>query len=144
MSETTRWPGLARAGRPPRIGPRRPARIGPRRAARIGPRRAAAVAAALLVAVPLTGPPTLARAATGLPATARYHAQPQRKPPRAGAAAQAGQTGAGQASPVIAGPGLAGRGIMVRYPAHAARRLPSVVCGAAPWSAGPSWSAGAS
>ena len=108
-------------------GPGGPAaRIGPRRPARIGPRRAAAVAAALLVAVPLTGPPTLARAATGLPATARYHAQPQRKPPRASAAAQAGQTGAGQASPVIGGPGLAGRGIMVRYPAHGARRLPSV------------------
>ena len=117
-------PGPGGPGRPGRAPPGR--RAGPRRAARAGPRRAAAVAAALLVAVPLTGSPALARAATGLPADARYHAQPQRKPPRAGAAARADQTGAGQASPVIGGPGLAGRGIMVRYPSHGARRLPSV------------------
>jgi serine-type D-Ala-D-Ala carboxypeptidase (penicillin-binding protein 5/6) len=94
---------------------------------RAGARRAAAVAvAALLAAVPLTGPPTLARAGTGLPAGARGHARPQRTTPGAGAAGRAGQAGAGEDSPVIGGPGLAGRGIIVRYPPRAARRLPSV------------------
>jgi D-alanyl-D-alanine carboxypeptidase (penicillin-binding protein 5/6) len=110
VSETTRWPGPARAGR----------------AARIGLRRTATAAAALLVAVPLADSPALARAATGLPAAARYHAQPQRKPPGAGAAARAAQSGTGQDHPVIGGPGLAGRGVIVGYPAHGARRLPSV------------------
>ena len=86
----------------------------------------ATTAAAFLVAVPLAGLPALAQAATGLPAAARYHAQPQRTPPGAGAAARAGQSGAGQDTPVIGGPGLAGRGILVRYPARGARRLPSV------------------
>src|ERR1700722_11446329 len=58
---------------------------------------AAAAAAALLAVLPLPAPP---------------------------AAAGARSTVVG--GPVVGGPELAGRGIVVHYPAHGARRLPSV------------------
>ncbi|HEX9357733.1 MAG TPA: hypothetical protein VF933_28445 [Streptosporangiaceae bacterium] len=82
--------------------------------------------------VPLAGPPALARAATGLPAGARDHAQPQRTPPGAGAASRAGQASAGEDSPVIGGPGpaddlgreAAGRGIVVLLRRRAGRGTP--------------------
>jgi serine-type D-Ala-D-Ala carboxypeptidase (penicillin-binding protein 5/6) len=88
-------------------------------------RGAVATAAALLALAPLAGPPALAQAATGLPAGATHREIPQRTP--AGSAAPArgvGRTGGGTA--VVGGPELAGRGVIVHYPAHGARRLPSV------------------
>ncbi len=116
-------PGLTRGGWPARM-----------RHPRTG---AVAAAAALLVVVPLTAPPALAGAATGHPAAAAHLAQPQRTPPGASAADQAqgvseGSGGAVAGGPVgkgtaVGGPELAGRGIIVHYPAHGARRLPSVL-----------------
>ncbi len=87
----------------------------------------AAAAAALLALAPLAAPPALARAATGLPAGAAHREFPQRTPSGAAAPARArgvGRTGAGAA--VVGGPELAGRGVIVHYPARGARRLPSV------------------
>jgi D-alanyl-D-alanine carboxypeptidase (penicillin-binding protein 5/6) len=90
-------------------------------------RGAVATAAALLVLAPLAAPPALARAAIGRPAGAAHREIPQRTP--AGAAAPArtrgvGRTGVGSA--VVGGPELAGRGVIVHYPAQGARRLPPV------------------
>ena len=135
-------PGQARAGRM-----RRP---------RTG---VVAAAAALLVVVPLAGPPALAVAATRQQAATSRLTQPQRTPPGASAAAQAGGARARARGPAlkgtavkgavvkgsvarspmggatvagervantVGGPELAGRGIIVHYPAHGARRLPSV------------------
>jgi serine-type D-Ala-D-Ala carboxypeptidase (penicillin-binding protein 5/6) len=68
---------------------------------------AAAAAAALLAVLPLAAPP----AAAGARSTA------------AGGTAAGGTVAGG---PVVGGPELAGRGIVVHYPAHRARRLPSV------------------
>jgi D-alanyl-D-alanine carboxypeptidase (penicillin-binding protein 5/6) len=96
-----------------------------------GPLRArrgsVAVVAALLALAPLTAPPTLAQAGTGRPAGAAYRQIPQRTPPGDGPPAGAGcggRTGGGTA--VVGGPELAGRGVIVHYPASGARRLPSV------------------
>jgi D-alanyl-D-alanine carboxypeptidase (penicillin-binding protein 5/6) len=92
-----------------------------------GRRSAVAAAAVLLALAPLAAPPALARAATGRPAGAGHGQIPQRKPPGAAAPPRAhwvGRTGAGGA--VVGGPELAGRGVIVHYPAHGARRLPSV------------------
>jgi serine-type D-Ala-D-Ala carboxypeptidase (penicillin-binding protein 5/6) len=108
VNETTGSQGALRAGQPGRM----------RRARTV----VAAAAAALLAVLPLAAPPALARAATGHPVAASRHTAPQRKPP--GASAPAGSTVAG--GPVVGGPELAGRGIIVHYPAHGARRLPSV------------------
>ena len=90
-------------------------------------RGAVATAAALLALPPLAAPPALARAATGRPAGATHRAIPQRTPSGAAAPARArgaGRTGVGTA--VVGGPELAGRGVIVHYPAHGARRLPPV------------------
>jgi serine-type D-Ala-D-Ala carboxypeptidase (penicillin-binding protein 5/6) len=90
-------------------------------------RGAVATAAALLALAPLAAPPALAQAATGLPAGAAHREFPQRTPSGAAAPARArgvGRTGVGTA--VVGGPELAGRGVIVHYPAHGARRLPSV------------------
>jgi serine-type D-Ala-D-Ala carboxypeptidase (penicillin-binding protein 5/6) len=115
---------------------------GPLRAGQLGRMRrarttAAAAAAALLAVLPLAAPPALARAATGHPVAASRHTAPQRKP--SGASAPASSTaadgliadstvagGPAAGGPVVGGPELAGRGIVVHYPAHGARRLPSV------------------
>jgi serine-type D-Ala-D-Ala carboxypeptidase (penicillin-binding protein 5/6) len=92
-----------------------------------GRRSTVAAAAALLALAPLAAPPALARAATGLPAGAAHREIPQRKPPGAAAPPRArwvGRTGVSGA--VVGGPELAGRGVIVHYPAPGARRLPSV------------------
>jgi D-alanyl-D-alanine carboxypeptidase (penicillin-binding protein 5/6) len=72
-------------------------------------RGAVAAAAALLAAAPLAAPPTPARAGLGRPVVG---------------STVAGSTVAG--STVVGGPELAGRGVIVHYPAPGARRLPSV------------------
>ena len=80
----------------------------------------------MLALAPLTAPPALAHAATGLPGAA-HREFPQRTPSGAAAPARArgvGRTGVGTA--VVGGPELAGRGVIVHYPAPGARRLPSV------------------
>jgi D-alanyl-D-alanine carboxypeptidase (penicillin-binding protein 5/6) len=90
-------------------------------------RGAVAAASALLALAPLAAPPALARAATGQPAGAAFREIPQRTPAGAAAPARArgaGRTGVGTA--VVGGPELAGRGVVVHYPASGARRLPSV------------------
>jgi serine-type D-Ala-D-Ala carboxypeptidase (penicillin-binding protein 5/6) len=92
-----------------------------------GRRSTVAAAAALLALAPLAAPPALARAATGLPAGAGHREIPQRKPPGAAAPPRARWVGrAGVGGPVVGGPELAGRGVIVHYPAPGARRLPSV------------------
>ena len=73
---------------------------------------AAAAAAALLAALPLAAPP----AAAGARSTVAGG-------PVAGGPVAGGPVAGG---PVVGGPELAGRGIVVHYPAHGARRLPSV------------------
>jgi serine-type D-Ala-D-Ala carboxypeptidase (penicillin-binding protein 5/6) len=78
---------------------------------------AAAAAAALLAVLPLAAPPALAGArstvAGGPGADGTVAGGP-------------GADGTVAGGPVVGGPELAGRGIVVHYPAHGARRLPSV------------------
>jgi serine-type D-Ala-D-Ala carboxypeptidase (penicillin-binding protein 5/6) len=90
-------------------------------------RSAAAAASALLALAPLAAPPALAQAATGRTAGAAQREIPQRTPAGVAALAQAGRTGrTGAGTAVVGGPELAGRGVIVHYPASGARRLPSV------------------
>jgi len=117
VSVTTKWPPGIRAVRAawtrhPRTG-------------------AVAAATALLVAFPLAVPPAMAGAATRHPAATGHRTQPQRRPSAAPPAARATGVEAGvptpaAGGPVVGGPDLAGRGIIVHYPAHGARKLPSV------------------
>jgi len=117
VSDTTKWPQGIRAGH----------------AAWTRHRRTGAVAAAtaLLVAFPLAVRPAMAGAATRQPAATGHRTQPQRRPPAARDAAPATGVKAGVPTPTagtleVGGPELAGRGIIVHYPAHGARKLPSV------------------
>jgi D-alanyl-D-alanine carboxypeptidase (penicillin-binding protein 5/6) len=96
-----------------------------------GPLRArrgsVAAVAALLALAPLTAPPALAQAGTGQPAGAAHPEITQRTPSGAAAPARVGsarRTGGGTA--VVGGPELAGRGVIVHYPASGVRRLPPV------------------
>ncbi len=93
-----------------------------------GPARARCGALAAVAALlALAAPPALAQAATGRTAGAAHREIPQRTPSGAAAPARArgmGRTGVGTA--VVGGPELAGRGVIVHYPASGARRLPSV------------------
>jgi len=93
-----------------------------------GPARACCGALAAVAALlALAASPALAQAATGRTAGAAHREIPQRTPSGAAAPARArgmGRTGVGTA--VVGGPELAGRGVIVHYPAPGARRLPSV------------------
>jgi D-alanyl-D-alanine carboxypeptidase len=91
------------------------------------PRARCGALAAVAALLALAAPPALAQAATGRTAGAAHREIPQRTPSGAAAPARArrmGRTGVGTA--VVGGPELAGRGVIVHYPAPGARRLPSV------------------